>query len=66
MTGPKAGGRIRDILAALDRELEALAEAGKDIPAVERNAARMRGTLRTLQIQFEDLPPVAAAPTRDP
>lgn len=48
-------GEILRILGALERDLTALEEAGAEIPAVVKNAARMRGTLHTLQIQFEDL-----------
>jgi hypothetical protein len=47
--------RIARALEALSRDLEALAEAGRDVPAVERNVVRLRGSLRALQIQFEDL-----------
>ena len=53
--------RIAGILGALSQQLDALAEAGSDIPAVERNATRMRGTLRTLEIQFADLDALAQA-----
>ncbi len=47
--------RIARALEALSRDLEALAEAGRGVPAVERNVVRLRGSLRALQIQFEDL-----------
>ncbi|GAB4247655.1 MAG: hypothetical protein Kow0054_02910 [Deferrisoma sp.] len=50
--------RIREIAEALERlgrDLEELIEAGKDLPAVERNARRMQGTLWTLRAHFEVL-----------
>ena len=47
--------RIARSLETLSRDLEALAEAGRGVPAVERNVVRLRGSLRALQIQFEDL-----------
>ena len=47
--------RIARALEALSRDLEALAEAGKGVPAVERNAVRLRGSLRALRIQFDEL-----------
>lgn len=53
-----ADARVREIVRALEgvsRGLDALAEAGRQIPAVERNVVRMRGSLRALQIQFDDL-----------
>ncbi|MHB8764009.1 MAG: hypothetical protein ACYDA8_06695 [Deferrisomatales bacterium] len=37
------------------RALAALEAAGRGIPAVEKNGARMRGTLRALQDQFAEL-----------
>ncbi len=46
---------VSRILGALSRELDALERAAGEIPAVERNVVRMRGTLRALEIQFEDL-----------
>jgi hypothetical protein len=50
-----AAARIAKALEVLSRDLDALQEAGGHIPAVERNTVRMRGTLRALQVQFEDL-----------
>lgn len=47
-----AAARIAALLEALGRDLEALKEAGAGVPAVERNAVRMQGTLRALQVQF--------------
>lgn len=47
--------RIARALETLSRELDALAEAGEGVPAVERNVVRLRGSLRALQIQFEDI-----------
>lgn len=52
-----AAARIAALLEALGRDLEALKEAGAGVPAVERNAVRMQGTLRALQVQFADLDP---------
>ncbi len=49
--------RIAAMLEVLGRDLDALEEAGRDVPAVERNVVRMRGTLRALQVQFADLEP---------
>ncbi len=49
------------ILNALSRNLEALERVGGEIPSVERNAVRLRGTLRALEIQFEDLAAMQAA-----
>ena len=54
-----AEATIAEILAALERDLEALAAAGQGIPAVEKNVVRLRGTLRSLHIQFDDLEVVA-------
>jgi hypothetical protein len=42
-------------LEALARDLDTLQEAGRGIPAVEKNAVRMRGALRQLEVQFADL-----------
>ena len=55
MSQESAAARIATALEALSRDLDALEEAGGHIPAVERNTVRMRGTLRALQVQFEDL-----------
>ncbi len=46
---------VSRILEALSRDLDALERAAGEIPAVERNVVRMRGTLRALEIQFADL-----------
>jgi len=46
---------VSRILETLARDLDALERAAGEIPAVERNVARMRGTLRALEIQFADL-----------
>ncbi len=62
MTDAKAVQRIAGILENLSREVDALAEAGSGIPAVERNAVRLRGALQTLEIQFVDLNALASAP----
>jgi hypothetical protein len=50
-----AVAKVARALEALSRDLEALKEAGRGIPAVEKNAARMGGTLRQLEVQFADL-----------
>ncbi len=55
MAEQSAAVRVAKALGALSRDLDALEEAGGHIPAVERNTVRMRGTLRALQVQFEDL-----------
>ena len=55
MTGIGVAVRVADILDGLSQNLQDLQSVGGDIPAVERNAVRMRGTLRALQVQFEDL-----------
>jgi hypothetical protein len=47
--------KITLALEALARDLDALAAAGAGIPAVEKNAVRMRGALRQLEVQFTDL-----------
>ena len=52
--------RISEALAALARAVDELQDAGSGIPAVERNAVRLRGTLRALEVQFTDLPDVLA------
>ncbi len=48
-------GEIRRALEDVARALETLERAGGGIPAVEKNATRMRGTLRQLEVQFRDL-----------
>jgi len=57
VTSEGAAARIGAILETLGRDLDALKEAGRGVPAVERNVVRMRGTLRALQVQFADLDP---------
>ena len=52
---------ISQILGELARQIASLDEAGKGIPAVECNVLRLRGTLRQLQVQFEDLNAVAGS-----
>lgn len=42
-------------VATLAKDLDALEAAGPDIPAVVKNAVRMRGALRQLEVQFADL-----------
>ena len=48
---------ITKIIETLARGLDSLAEAGAGMPAVTKNAARMRGTLQALESQFIDLLP---------
>jgi len=55
MSTPTATASIAKVLDDMVRDLTALESAGKGIPAVERNAIRLRGTLSALQIQFGDL-----------
>lgn len=50
--------RMEKIVVALARiraEVDNLKALGREVPAVEKNAVRMSGTLRTLEIQFTDL-----------
>lgn len=55
MTDAEQVAAVSRILEALSRNLDALERTGEDIPAVQKNAVRMRGTLRALEIQFSDL-----------
>lgn len=59
-----AAVRIAEALEGLSRGLDALLAAGGHLPAVERNVARLRGTLRALHVQFEDLAHLAQHPDR--
>lgn len=61
MSQESAAARIANALEALSRGLDELHAAGGHLPAVERNTVRLRGTLRALQIQFEDLVRVQGA-----
>lgn len=47
--------KIAAALAELKKELENLEKLGSDIPTVEKNAERMRGALRQLEVQFNYL-----------
>jgi len=51
---------IAGLLETLTRDLDRLAEAGRGIPAVEKNVTRMRGALNVLNVQFADLAQVLA------
>ncbi|MBE0617249.1 MAG: hypothetical protein IH608_04905 [Proteobacteria bacterium] len=64
MTGESVTAQIAQILESLAADLDRLQEAGREIPAVERNTVRMRGTLRALQVQFEDLARLSGAGVR--
>lgn len=55
MSDAEAIHTITLALEALARDLDALQAAGLGIPAVEKNAVRMRGALRQLEVQFADL-----------
>ena len=55
MSDAEAIHTITLALEALARYLDALQAAGRGIPAVEKNAVRMRGALRQLEVQFADL-----------
>lgn len=55
MRDVEAVHRVATILKSLAGELDNLQEAGRGIPAVEKNAVRMRGSLRQLEVQFADL-----------
>ncbi|PLX42795.1 MAG: hypothetical protein C0608_01650 [Deltaproteobacteria bacterium] len=49
---------IKELYAALEETaklLDRVEETGGSIKAIERNVRRMRGTLRTMMIHFEDL-----------
>lgn len=51
----RAEERIRAVLGAIEAvetALRSLAETGADLPAVERNARRMAGTILALKAQF--------------
>ena len=48
-------GAVAGALNRIRRQLDELETAGHDIPAVEKNVIRMRGTLRALEVQFRDL-----------
>jgi hypothetical protein len=63
MIDVEAVRKIARVLEALSKDLDALKEAGRGIPAVEKNAVRMRGSLRQLEIQFGDLDVVLSSPT---
>ena len=43
---------IKKALEQTMASLEALAEAGQGVPAVERNVLRLQGSLKALDIQF--------------
>ena len=51
---------IAGLLETLAQDLDRLNEAGRGIPAVEKNVTRMRGALNALRIQFVDLAGVLA------
>ena len=55
--------RVAGVLRSLSKDLDALTEAGRGIPAVEKNAVRMRGALRQLEVQFGDLDAVLSSTT---
>ncbi len=47
--------KIAEILAELAKELDNLEKAGQGLPTVVKNAVRMKGALRQLEVQFGDL-----------
>jgi len=55
--------KVAGVLRSLAENLDALTEAGRGIPAVEKNAVRMRGSLRQLEVQFGDLDAVLSSTT---
>lgn len=55
--------KVARVLESLATDLNALQEAGRGIPAVEKNTVRMRGALRQLEIQFGDLDAVLSSTT---
>lgn len=63
MIDVEAVRKIARVLESLAKDLDTLQEAGRDIPAVEKNAVRMRGALRQLEVQFGDLDAVLSSPT---
>ena len=54
---PERVVEIAQVLRTLSGALDSLEQAGADIPAVTRNAVRMRGTLKALEDQFAELLP---------
>lgn len=47
-----AVARIAEAVRVLARDLDALKEAGRNIPSIEKNVSRMQGVLRQLEVQF--------------
>ena len=50
-----AVSKVTRALEAIAQGLRELEAAGAGIPAVEKNAVRMKGALRQLEVQFADL-----------
>jgi hypothetical protein len=55
----KTAVEIKTAIEAVAASLKTLATVGKGVPAVERNAKRLLGSLRALEIQFTHIPPAA-------
>ena len=47
--------KLAELIKTLGDDLARLEEAGKGIPSVVKNAVRMKGALRQLEVQFVDL-----------
>lgn len=62
MSGPDAVQKVARAIAAIAQGLADLEAAGSGIPTVEKNAVRMRGALRQLEVQFTDLDALSAPP----
>lgn len=54
--------RLARLIETLGQNLDALEEAGQGVPAVKKNAVRMRGALRQLEVQFCDLNAISVSP----
>ena len=52
----KTAVEIKAAIEAVEASLKTLATVGEGVPAVERNAKRLLGSLRALEIQFSHIP----------
>ena len=55
MKSQERAEQIKSAIESLAAQIETLAELGEGIPAVEKNMARLRGSLRALEVQFSYL-----------
>ena len=53
---------IKAAIEAVETSLQRLTTVGAGVPAVERNAKRLMGSLRALEIQFSYATPSSAGP----